>query len=91
MSDDYFRRVVRACIEDDELCKLFVERCMNFEREVSAERHRNLSAERHRNLETMRYGYEFVPGTNLFYKASTDVDTECAGVFGRILRKMKGR
>ncbi len=57
MSVDDIKAAVKVCVMDDELCKLFVERCMNFEREVSAERHMN--------FEATRGGYELIPGTCL--------------------------
>ena len=64
MSVDDIKAAVKVCIMDDELCKLFVERCMSFEREVSAERHMK--------FEAVRDGYELIPGTHLRRKIKSD-------------------
>ncbi len=64
MSIEHIKAAVYECIMDDELCKLFVERCIDFER--------NISAERHMEFEAVRGGYELIPGTCLRRKIESD-------------------
>ncbi len=64
MSVDDIKAAVKVCIMDDELFKLFMERCIDFERKISAERHMN--------FEAARGGYELIPGTCLRRKIESD-------------------